>query len=205
MKSNNRYLYILHFSDSIGFNYCKIGISKDVEKRKNQLQCYIDFELRIMYEKYLEDVFSFEKELKQRFSKKNVKYYIFGKQSPTKKLLPNNTEWFHLSYKDVVEIKQYLNKYNFKKKDESKKIKAKNFGIQQSYNKTYIYKKVIRGKNYYQLSSVQFKHILNLISSKKTKRIEDNFLKNICKRFQSNKMLTEKQYKYTKLLVYKYN
>lgn len=86
MSSNNRYLYILHFSDSLRFNYCKIGISKNVEQRRSQLQCYIDFELRIIYKKYLEGVFDFEKELKQRFWKKNVKYYVLGKQTPTKKI-----------------------------------------------------------------------------------------------------------------------
>ena len=205
MSSNNRYLYILHFSDSLGFNYCKIGISKNVEQRRSQLQCYIDFELRIIYKKYLEGVFDFEKELKQRFWKKNVKYYVLGKQTPTKKILPNNTEWFHLSYKEVCDIKESLNQYSFVDKIKRKEIKGKGLGIEQSYNKTYTYKKQIKGKDYYQLSSIQFKHILQLIASKKIRVTERNFLKNICKRFQSNKMLTEKQYRYTKLLAYKYN
>ena len=202
MDYKNRYLYILHFTDSLGFNYCKIGISKDVESRRKQLQTNIDFNLKIIYEKYLEDVRNFENDLKQRFKEKNVKYYVFGKQNPVKKLLPNNTEWYHLSKSEVQGIKETLSKYSFEKTivKERKKL-----GFKSSNNKTYISKKQIRGKSYYKLSFIQYKCILEVLESGKTRAKERDFLKNICKRFNSNNILTEKQYKYTKLLAYKYN
>ena len=199
---NDKYLYIIHFIDALGFNYCKIGISYDPEQRIKSLQGKIDYEIKIIYKKYLKSARSFEEDLKKRFCKRNVKYYLFGKVKLVKRLLPNNTEWFHLEYEQVKEVVNELDKYDFKKKKEKINVVKSELNVKE--NKTYFYKKKRKGKDYYQLSSIQYQYIMSLVNKKRTNLTEARFLKDMCKRFQLNKMLTEKQYKYTKLLAYKY-
>jgi len=199
----NRYLYIMTFKDSFDFHYYKIGISNNVKKRKQSLQKDIDFELKVLYKKYLENTFDFETEIKKKYKCKNVKQYIFGKLKPRKKLLPNNTEWFHLDEKEVEQIKKSLDVYNFEIKKERQKPLGLGGYIDPYEDKTYTFKEYFRGKAYYQLSLKQYNYILDMLKNKNFKLKEIDFLKLCCNYFQVNKKLSQKQYDYIKYLATK--
>lgn len=199
----NKYLYIMSFKDSFEFKYCKIGISNNVKKRKQTLQKDIDFELKIIYKKYLENTFDFETEIKKKYKCKNVKHYIFGKLKPRKKLLPNNTEWFHLDEKEVKEIKESLDIYDFEIIKEKQKYLGIGEYIDPYENKTYGFRQYLRGKAYYQLSLKQYNYILDMLKNKNFKSNEIDFLKLCCQNFQINKKLSQKQYNYIKYLATK--
>tara|TARA_A100001391_G_scaffold26907_3_gene14505 strand:- start:4073 stop:4675 length:603 start_codon:yes stop_codon:yes gene_type:complete len=199
----NKYLYIMSFKDSFEFEYCKIGVSNNVKKRKQTLQKDIDFDLKIIYEKYLENTYNFELEIKKEYKAKNVKHYIFGKFKPTKKLLPNNTEWFHLQKEEIRQIKKKLDTFNYEIKKPKKKLSIQgcnNFTkIKKFSNKSYL-----NGQAYYKLSLKQYNFISQMLGNNKfTTYNEIDFLRWCLKSFQSNKKLTEKQYNYLKYLATK--
>ena len=210
MNSDSKYLYIMTFKDSLQFNYYKIGVSKNVEQRRCALQIGISFPLKIIYKKYLEKAYSFEKDIKRRFRENNVTKYIFGKYKSTKISLPNQTEWFDLSQKEILSIKNDLNKYSFEDKieklanDKYNKLKKRVFTSSETNNKKYRSKTYVKGKFYYKLSIIQYKYLLELLVTKDMKKSESNFIKNMCKKYQVNRMLTEKQYKYTTRITYIY-
>jgi hypothetical protein len=208
----SKYLYLMSFKDSFGFDYYKIGVSNNVAKRKQSLQKDIDFELNIIYQKYLENTYNFENEIKQRYKCKNVRHYIFGKIKPKKKLLPNNTEWFHFIKDEIDHIKNYLKGFDF----EIKKIKKKNITNTKLKNiklyptdilhnkKKFAYKTKHKGMWYYLLSLKQYKYILVMIESKKFSQSEVLFLQNCCKDFQSHKKINKSKYDYLKYLAKNY-
>tara|TARA_R100000734_G_scaffold1228_1_gene1292 strand:+ start:450 stop:1091 length:642 start_codon:yes stop_codon:yes gene_type:complete len=208
----NNYLYLMTFKDSFGFDYYKVGVSNNVEKRKQGLQKDIDFELKIIYEKYLENTYEFENEIKKKYKCKNVSHYISGKIKPKKKLLPNNTEWFHFIKDEIDHIKNYLQGFNFVTKKTKKKniydTKLKNkklysTDILDNYKK-FAYKTKYKGMWYYQLSHKQYKYILGMIHSKKFGKSDMVFLKNCCKNFQSHKKINKSKYDYLKYLAINY-
>lgn len=208
----NKYLYIMTFKDSFGFNYYKIGVSNNVANRKQSLQKDIDFELNIIYQKYLENTYNFENEIKKKYKCKNVTHYIFGKIKPKKKLLPNNTEWFHFIKDEIDYIQNYLKGFDF----EIKKIKKKNIFNTKLKNKKlyptdmllnkkkFAYKSKYKGISYYQLSLKQYKYILVMIETKKFSKSEVVFLQNCCKDFQLHRKINKSKYDYLKYLAKNY-
>lgn len=208
----NKYLYLMTFKDSFGFDYYKVGVSNNVPKRKQGLQKDIDFELKIIYQKYLENTYGFENEIKKKYKCKNVSHYISGKIKPKKKLLPNNTEWFHFMKDEIDYIKNYLQGFNFKiKKTKKKNIYDTKFKNKKLYstdildnNKKFAYKSKYKGMWYYQLSLKQYKHILVMIKTKKFSKSEFVFLQNCCEYFQSHKKINEIKYSYLKYLATNY-
>jgi hypothetical protein len=198
------------FKDSMEFNYYKIGVSKDVEQRRKTLQTGISFPLRIIYKKYLEKAMSFENDIKKRFKDNNVTKYIFGKYKRAKISLPNKTEWFDLSEKEILSVKSDLNKYDFDDKIEALNNSKKNKTVKSFFTssevkiKKYRSKNYIKGNVYYTISLKQNKYLINLLNTNGMKKTHYNFIKSVCKKYQTNKKLTEKQYKYATLIAHIY-
>jgi len=84
MKGHQGYIYILECE-----GFYKIGLSKNVERRKKQLD-FTPFKSKIIFKSPLmEDIYSVEEQLHIFYEKKRVK-----------------GEWFKLSPEDIEEIKE---------------------------------------------------------------------------------------------------
>lgn len=84
-----QYVYLIK---SKGDNYYKIGHTKDVKERLQQLELNSPFELEIVFAKQVDDAVKIEGNLHLMYSAKNVK-----------------GEWFRLSQEDKEAIESYVN------------------------------------------------------------------------------------------------
>lgn len=201
----NKFLYIMSFVDSKSKKFYKIGISNNCEKRKTSLQKDIDFELKIVHTDYINNTAEVENNLKKKYNKKNITHYYLGKFKPKKKPLPNYTEWFTLTKKDIIEIKLELKKYKIF--EEQINIEEKEYvvkGIIDNTVNTYLCKRYIKGKLHYKISAKQYFYLKKKLKNK-LNYTELKFIEQVCKMFEANKFLTYNQYNFLIKTVYKYN
>jgi hypothetical protein len=192
----------MNFVDSKRNKFYKIGISNDYNKRKQTLQKDIDFELKIVHTQFIKNTLQVEYNLKKKYNNKNIKHYYLGKIKPTKKHLPNYTEWFTLNNNDIKEIKIELNKHKIVEKEIEEEEETEI--LEPKTVSTYQYKKYIKGKLHYKISGKQYIYLKKNLKNK-LNYIELKFIEKVCKKFNSDKFLTYKQYNFLVSIVHKYN
>tara|TARA_R100001198_G_C5226187_1_gene206749 strand:- start:1173 stop:1757 length:585 start_codon:yes stop_codon:yes gene_type:complete len=192
----------MSFVDSKNNKFYKIGISNNFNKRKTSLQKDIDFELKIVHTDYINNTAEVENNLKKKYNNKNVTHYYLGKFKPTKKPLPNHTEWFSLNSKDILQIKLELKKHKIFEEELDVTEEVEN--IEPKIVNTYLCKRYIKGKLHYKISAKQYFYLKKKLKNK-LNYTELKFIEQVCKMFEANKFLTFSQYNFLIKTVYKYN
>ena len=197
IKNKNKYIYIITLLDTENKKYTKIGVSKNVNKRFNQLQQQIEYQINLYYKKYIPNTYVIEKHLKDFLKKHKIDEYTFGKYNKKNIKLPNHTEWFLINEDVRNNIKNFLNDIivvdNGKQEDEN--IYFTNEKQEVKENKSYSSVVLRNKKKFFKLSLYQLKQIRILKDLVKNDR-ELNFLKGMIDNFQLNRPITEKQKDY---------
>jgi len=205
IKNKNKYIYIITLLDTENKKYTKIGVSKNVNKRFNQLQQQIEYQINLYYKKYIPNTYVIEKHLKDFLKKHKIDEYTFGKYNKKNIKLPNHTEWFLINEDVRNNIKNFLNDIivvdNGKQEDEN--IYFTNEKQEVKENKSYSSVVLRNKKKFFKLSLYQLKQIRILKDLVKNDR-ELNFLKGMIDNFQQNRPITEKQKDYLRYIYIKY-
>ena len=205
IKNKNKYIYIITLLDTENKKYTKIGVSKNVNKRFNQLQQQIEYQINLYYKKYIPNTYVIEKHLKDFLKKHKIDEYTFGKYNKKNIKLPNHTEWFLINEDVRNNIKNFLNDIivvdNGKQEDEN--IYFTNEKQEVKENKSYSSVVLRNKKKFFKLSLYQLKQIRILKDLVKNDR-ELNFLKGMIDNFQLNRPITEKQKDYLRYIYIKY-
>jgi len=205
IKNKNKYIYIITLLDTENKKYTKIGVSKNVNKRFDQLQQQIEYQINLYYKKYIPNTYVIEKHLKDFLKKHKIDEYTFGKYNKKNIKLPNHTEWFLINEDVRNNIKNFLNDIivvdNGKQEDEN--IYFTNEKQEVKENKSYSSVVLRNKKKFFKLSLYQLKQIRILKDLVKNDR-ELNFLKGMIDNFQLNRPITEKQKDYLRYIYIKY-